>query len=160
LSLRLSHEDLVGNDVIAVTQSRLKKAHEAGKGVTIKMSSTQVAHNMKVQGGFLPLLASLASQAIPFLTGTVLPAPRVGALSGLASTGVQKLVGNGLYITKGGCVCEVETDGRGLYLEPTTGKGVSKLGDGLYLKNEGKIYDGKRLFLKAFLFSVCYCRNK
>ena len=30
LSLRLSHEDLVGNDVIAVTQSqlnRLKKAH-------------------------------------------------------------------------------------------------------------------------------------
>ena len=44
-SLRLSHEDLVGNDVIAVTQSqlnRLKKAHEAGKGVTIKMSKSQV----------------------------------------------------------------------------------------------------------------------
>ena len=58
LSLRLSHEDLVGNDVIAVTQSqlnRLKKAHEAGKGVTIKMSESQVAHNMKVQGGFLLL---------------------------------------------------------------------------------------------------------
>ena len=32
----------------------LKKAHEAGKGVTIKMSKSQVAHNMKVQGGFLP----------------------------------------------------------------------------------------------------------
>jgi len=34
LSLRLCHEDLVGDDVIAVTQSqlnRLKKAHEAGK---------------------------------------------------------------------------------------------------------------------------------
>ena len=28
---------------------------------------------------------------IPFLTGTVLPALGVGALSGLASTGVQKL---------------------------------------------------------------------
>ena len=39
----------------------LKKAHEAGKGVTIKMSKSQVAHNMKVQGGFLPLLAGLAS---------------------------------------------------------------------------------------------------
>ena len=90
-SLRLSHEDLVGNDVIAVTQSqlnRLKKAHEAGKGVTIKMSKSQVAYNMKVQGGFLPLLAGLASQALPFLTGTVLPALGVGALSGLASTGV------------------------------------------------------------------------
>ena len=120
LSLRLSHEDLVGNDVIAVTQSqlnRLKKAHEAGKGVTIKMFKSQVAHNMKVQGGFLPLLAGLASQALPFLTGTVLLALGVGALSGLASTGVQKVVGNGLYIKKGGCVCEVETDGRGLYLE-------------------------------------------
>ena len=52
MSLRLSHEDLVGNDVIAVTQSqfnRLKKAHQAGKGVTIKMSKSQVAHNMKVE---------------------------------------------------------------------------------------------------------------
>ena len=132
-SLRLSHEDLVGNDVIAVTQSqlnRLKKAHQAGKGVTIKMSKFQVAHNMKIQGGFLPLLAGLASQALPFLTGTVLPALGVGALSGLASTGVQKLVGNGLYIKKGGCVCEVDTDGQGLYLEPTSSKGFSKLSDG------------------------------
>ena len=127
-----------------MTQSqlnRLKKAHEAGKGVTIKMSKSQVA-----QGGFLPLLAGLASQALPFLTGTVLPALGVGALSGLASTGVQKLVGDGLYIKKGGCVCEVETDGRGLYLEPTSGKGFAKLG-GLYLKKEGKIYDGKGLLL-------------
>ena len=54
---------------------------------------------------------------------------------------------NGLYIKKGGCVCEVETDGRGLYLEPTTGKGFSKLGDCLYQKKEGKIYDGKGLLL-------------
>ena len=30
----------------------------------------------------------------------------------------------------------------GLYLEPTSGKGFAKLGDGLYLKKEGKIYDG------------------
>ena len=40
LSLRFSHADLVaGNDVIGVTQSqlnRLNKAHETGKGVTIK----------------------------------------------------------------------------------------------------------------------------
>ena len=113
MSLRLSHDNLVGNNVIAVTQSqlnRLKKAHEASKGVTIKMSKSQVAYNMKVQGGFLPL------QALPFLTGTVLPALGVGALSGLASTGVQKLVGDGLYIKKGGCVCEVETEGTGIVL--------------------------------------------
>ena len=54
------------------------------------------------------------------------------SLSGLASTGVQKLVGDGLYIKKGGCVCEVEVDGRGLYLEPTSGKGLSYIM--IYLK--------------------------
>ena len=52
--------------------------------MTIRMSETQLAHNMKIEGGFLPALAGL----IPFLTGTVLPALGVGALSGLASTGV------------------------------------------------------------------------
>ena len=90
MSLRLYHEDLVGNDVIAVTQSqlnRLKKAHEAGKGVTIKMFKSQVAHNMKIQGGFLPLLAGLACQALPFFTGTILPALGVGALSETCSVG-------------------------------------------------------------------------
>ena len=74
-----------------MTQSqlnRLQKAQQAGKGVTIKMSKSQVAHNMKAQGGFLPLLTGLASQALPFLTGTVLPALGVSALSSLASTGV------------------------------------------------------------------------
>ena len=65
------------------------------------MSKTQLAHNMKIEGGFLPALAGLIS----FLTGTVLPALVVGALSGLASTGVQKLIGNGLYLKKGSGAC-------------------------------------------------------
>ena len=33
------------------------------------MSKTWLAHNMKIEGGFLPALAGL----IPFLTGSVLP---------------------------------------------------------------------------------------
>ena len=86
--------------------------------MTIKMSRRQLAYNMKIEGGFLPMLAGL----IPFLTGTVLPALGVGALSGLASTGVQKLIGNGLYLKKGGRVCQIETDGSGLYLGPASGK--------------------------------------
>ena len=84
LSLHLSHSDLAGEHTIAVTQSQLNKlnrAKEAGKGVNIKMSKTQVRHNMKVHGGILSLLAGLASQALPFITGTVLPAFGVGALS-------------------------------------------------------------------------------
>ena len=69
--------------------------------MTIRMSKTQLAHNMKIEGGFLPALAGLIS----FLTWTVLPALGVGALSGLASTGVRKVIGNGLYLKKVGSVC-------------------------------------------------------
>ena len=83
------------------------------------MSRRQLAYNMKIEGSFLPMLAGF----IPFLTGTVLYALGVEVLSGQASTGVQKLFGNGLYLKKGGHVCQIETDGSGLYLEPTSGKG-------------------------------------
>jgi len=68
-------------------------------------------------------------------------------LSNLASTGVQKHVGDGLFIKKGGCVCEVETDGKRVLLEPADGKTFKKLGNRLYLRKEGKIYDGKGLLL-------------
>ena len=70
---------------------------------------------------------------------------RSWALSGLASTGVQKLIGNGLYLKKGGCVCEIETDGCGLYLGPTSGKGFETVGNGLYLMKQGGLYDGRGL---------------
>ena len=70
------------------------EAYEEKKGMTIRMSKTQLAYNMKIEFEFLPALAGL----IPFLTGIVLPALGVGALSGFASTGVQKLTGNGLYL--------------------------------------------------------------
>ena len=70
------------------------------------MSKTQLAPNMKVEGGFLPALAGL----ILFLTGTVLPALGVGTLSGLTSTGVQQLIRNGLYLKKVSGLCRKETD--------------------------------------------------
>ena len=101
---------------------------------------------MKIEGGFLSLLAGLASRAIPFIAKTVLPALGVGALSSLASRRVQKLVGDGLYIKKGGFVCEIETDEiheKRVLLEPADGKSFKKLGNGLYLRKEGRIYDGK-----------------
>ena len=88
-----------GEDDIALTNSqvdRLVEAYEAKKGMAIRMSNTQLAYTMKI-GGFLPMLAGL----IPFLTGTIFPALGVRALSGLASTDVQKLIANGLYLKKG-----------------------------------------------------------
>ena len=98
---------------------------------------------MKIEGAFLPMLAGL----IPFLTGTVLPALGVVALSGLASTGVQKLIENGLYHKKGGRVCQIETDGSGLYLGPASGKAFQTVGNGLYLMKQSGLYEGRRLIL-------------
>ena len=77
------------------------------------MTSKQLKHNMKVEGGFLGLLAGLAARALPMVAKTVLPALGVGALSGLVSSGVQKAMGNGLYLKNGGLLSQVETDGEG-----------------------------------------------
>ena len=113
ITIRFGYTDLYGEDVIALTKSqvdRLAKAYDEEKDITIRMSKTQLAHNSKIEGGFLPALAGL----IQFLTGTVLPALGVGALSGLASSGVQKLIENGLYLKKEGSVSRIETDGNQL----------------------------------------------
>ena len=150
LSIRLGHKDLQGNNILAVTNSQAKKlakAHENGKGITIRMSSNQLKHNKKIEGGFLGLLAGLATRALPLVAKTVLPALGVGALSGIASTGVQKAMGSGLYLKKGGCVSQVETDASGLDLKLYKGKGLQSYGDGLYLKQGGKLYDGRGLLL-------------
>ena len=104
-------------------------------------------NNTKVEGGFLGFLAGLAARALSMIAKTVLPALGVGALSGLASSGVQKAMGSGLYVKKGGCISQVETDGHGLYLKPYKGQGLQSYGDGLYLKQGGKLYDGKGLLL-------------
>ena len=77
----------------------------------------------------------------------VLPALTVGALSGLASAGVQKALGEGLYLKKGGCVCQIETDGKGLYLGTVKGGELSTFGDGLYLKRGGEVFEGNGLLL-------------
>ena len=149
-TLNLKNTDLRGEHKLVLTHSqanKLQKAIERGKRVTFRMSKKQLKHNLKIEGGFLGLLAGLAARALPMIAKTVLPALGVGALSGLASTGVSKAMGSGLYLKKGGLVNRVETDGRGLYLSPYKGKGLNSHGDGLYLKQGGSIYDGKGLLL-------------
>ena len=116
-SIRLGKDDLNGEHKLMLTNAqfnRYNKAKEQGKGITIRMSNKQLKYNTKVEGGFLGLLAGLAARALPMVAKTVLPALGVGALSGVASSGVQKAMGNGLYLKKGGMVSRVETDGEGL----------------------------------------------
>ena len=110
-TLNLKNTDLRGEHKLALTNSQANKLQEAierGKRVTFRMSKKQLKHNLKVEGGFLGLLAGLAARALPMLAKTVLPALGVGALSGLASTGVSKAMGSGLYLKKGGIVNRVK----------------------------------------------------
>ena len=153
ITIQLDHTNLNGEDVLALTKrqvNRLAKALKDGKGTRITMSPTQLKYNLRMEGGILGMLAGLAARALPFIATaakTVLPHLGIGALSGLANVGVQKVLGNGLYLKKGGCVCRVETDGRGLYLDPVNGSGLKLFGDGLYLSRDGKIMDGRGLLL-------------
>jgi hypothetical protein len=158
LSIRLSHQDLdSGIDILALTGSqvdKLTKAYQSGQGVTIKLSKTQLKHNLKVEGGFLPALAALIPAAIAALKFAAVPLA-TGALAGLggvaakkiAGNGVGRPVGNGLYLKRGGCVCQIETDGKGLYLGPANGSGFQSSGDGLYLKRQGGVLEGSGMLL-------------
>ena len=151
-SIKLSYDDLDGDHTIFLTNAQLNKlenARDQGKGLTVRMSSRQLKHNVKTQGGFLgallPVLAGVGRAVAPAVMGLAkkaIPALATGALSGLASTGVSKLFGDGLYLKKGGMIAQVETDGQGLYLKPYKGKGLGSRGNGLYLKRGKNIYDG------------------
>ena len=152
-SIKIGADDLDGDHTIFITNAQHKKlqnARDRGKGITIKMSSRQLKHNVKTEGGFLgallPMLGAVGRVAAPALLGIAkkaVPALATGALSDLASTGVSKLFGNGLYLKKGGMIAQVETDGQGLYLRPYKGKGLGSRGNGLYLKQGKRITDGR-----------------
>ena len=152
ISIKIGADDLDGDHTIFLTNAqynKLQNAKNRGKGLTIRMSSRQLKHNVKTQGGFLgallPMLAGVGRVVAPVVMGLAkkaIPALATGALSGLASTGVSKIFGNGLYLKKGGMIAKVETDGQGLYLRPYKGKGLGSRGNGLYLKQGKRITDG------------------
>ena len=151
-SIKLGADDLDGDHTIFLTNGqyiKLQNARDRGKGFTVRMSSRQLKYNTKA-GGFigalLPMLGTVARAAAPALMGLAkkaIPHLATGALSGLASTGVSKLFGNGLYLKKGGMIAQVETDGQGVYLRPYKGKGLGSRGNGLYLKQGKRITDGR-----------------
>ena len=152
-SIKLGNDDLDGDHTLFLTNAqynKLQNAKNRGKGVTIRMSSRQLKHNVKTEGGFLgallPVLAGVGRAVAPAVMGLAkkaIPELATGALSGLASTGVSKLFGNGLYLKRGGMIAQVETDGQGVYLRPYKGKGLGSRGNGLYLKQGKNIYDGR-----------------
>lgn len=145
VSIRLSHSDLSGEHVLALTAAqvnRIAKAYQSGTGVTIKMSKTQLVYNAKVEGGFIGALLPMLATAGRFLLSSLLPTLATGVLSGVGqaagSTVLNKIAGNGIgggivYLKKNGMGCKIRAAGQGLYLSPWQ-KG-SSLGEGMYLKS-------------------------
>ena len=147
VSIRLSHSDLEGEHILAVTQSQLNKiakAYEKGTGVTLKLSKKQLSYNAKVEGGFIGALLPLLGMLGSTLATRVVPALATGLLAGVGSSAgsamVDKIAGRGVvYAKKNGKGMKMEAAGSGLFLRPWVNSN-SMSGDGLYIKS-GKGYE-------------------
>lgn len=111
------------------------------------MESAELSLNAiwKSKGVLLGALASFVARFLPTIAKTVLPTLGIGALAGLVSSIMQKVVVM-VWIWKK-VVAFVETDGKGVYLGPASRAGFELVGDGLYLKKGKKLYDSKGLIL-------------
>ena len=103
VSIRLSHSDLEGEHILALTKSQLNKiakAYEKGTGVTLKLSKKQLAYNAKVEGGFIGALLPLLGMLGSTLATRVVPALATGLLAGVGSSAgssmVDKIAGRGV----------------------------------------------------------------
>ena len=66
-SIKIGANDLDGDHTIFLTKAQINKLENArgrGKGLTIRMSSKQLKHNIKTQGGFLGALIGTAARAV------------------------------------------------------------------------------------------------
>ena len=101
ITIRLTKSDLTGNDELMLTRTQLKRIQKAMKnktGVDLKISKTQIRHVVQEGGSLLSSLLTLGAKALPYATkaaSKALPALATGALSGLASLGVDKIFGKG-----------------------------------------------------------------
>ena len=147
VSIRLSHSDLEGEHILAVTKSQLNKiakAYEKGTGVTLKLSKKQIEYNSKVEGGFLSALLPLLGMLGSTLATRVVPALATGLLAGVGSSAgsamVDKIAGRGIvYAKKNGKGMKMESVGSGMFLRPWINSD-SVGGDGLYIRS-GRGYE-------------------
>ena len=99
ITLRLENSDLAGNDEVMLTKTQIKriqKAKRMNKGVDIKISKSQIRYVVKHGGSLWTTLAGLSSKVLPMVVPLAKKAAvplATGALSGLASLGVNKLFG-------------------------------------------------------------------
>ena len=101
ITIRLARNELSGPHELMLTKSqinKLKKAMSQGTGSDIKISKTQIRKAVRQGGSLWGSLISLGSKLLPMAMPLAKKAvaPLVtGALSGLASLGVDKIFGKG-----------------------------------------------------------------
>ena len=99
ITIRLARNELSGPHELMLTKTqinKLRKAMSQGTGSDIKISKTQIRKAVKQGGSLWRSLISLGSKLLPMVMPIVkkAAAPLVtGALSGLASLGVDKIFG-------------------------------------------------------------------
>ena len=101
ITIRLARNELSGPNELMLTKTqinKLKKAMSQGTGSDIKISKTQIRKAVRQGGSLWGSLISLGSKLLPMAMPLAkkAAAPFVtGALSGLASLGVDKIFGKG-----------------------------------------------------------------
>ena len=104
ITIRLSRDELSGSDELMLTKTQLKKIQKAiknGVGVDIKISKTQIRNVARHGGSLWSSLAGLSSRLLPMalpLAKKIVAPLATGALSGLASLGVDKLFGGQVMV--------------------------------------------------------------
>ena len=110
-NIKLSHSDINGEHVLAVTNlqlNKISKAYEKGTGVVINLTKAQLMHNLQIEGGFVGALLPLLGATGSFLLKSVVPSLATGLLAGVGSSAgsamVDKIAGRGntVYIKKKG----------------------------------------------------------
>ena len=139
LSVKINLQATPEHDVMLTPGQiiKIERACAAGKKVmSIRMSRRQLQANLKFEGGFLSLLAGLATKILPTLLG--------GIASGVLGHTVQKAMGDGLYLSKHGRGCaKVDIHKDGITLRPAEQDKFH----GLYYKNDNQIFSGKGILL-------------
>ena len=101
ITIRLTRNELSGPHELMLTKTqinKLRKAMSQGTGSDIKISKTQIRKAVRQGGSLWGSLISLGSKLLPMampLAKKAIAPLATGALSGLASLGVDKIFGKG-----------------------------------------------------------------
>ena len=152
VSITISKESLLhphdtGDHSLLLTPGQILKLQSArsnGTACTILMRRKQIDGNMKHEGGFLSLLAGLATKFLPMLLGSI----ATGAISGGIERAITSKKGNGFLLHKNQSWYKMSPSakGRGLYLSPQP-HFPGNYGNGLFIKSGSQISDGSGLLL-------------